>query len=208
MPDLYAELGIDKGATPAAIKAAYRRRSKKAHPDGGGSPEKFGALNTAYRVLSDDAKRAKYDATGEIDEGNPDNSQQRAWNIIASLLEGVLMGDGDPTTVDLVAAMRGTIDKLIADIEKRKTQIERASQRIEKIATRFKVKNGRNMIAVMLKSRLAQADQAMRNAVILLEDHRAARKILGDYTFDFDRPMPPAMANQFRNFQFYQTGSF
>lgn len=63
--DLYSVLEVDKSATPEDIKKAYRRLSKKYHPDLNSgdkvSEEKFKEINEAYSVLSDPDKRRSYD---------------------------------------------------------------------------------------------------------------------------------------------------
>jgi len=75
MADLYARLGLSKGASAADIKKAYRKLAKELHPDKNKdnpkATERFSEVTAAYDLLSDDAKRARYDR-GEIDEnGNP-----------------------------------------------------------------------------------------------------------------------------------------
>jgi DnaJ-class molecular chaperone len=75
MADLYARLGLSKGASAAEIKKAYRKLAKELHPDRNKdnpkAAERFSEVTAAYDLLSDDAKRARYDR-GEIDEnGNP-----------------------------------------------------------------------------------------------------------------------------------------
>ena len=65
-PDLYAMLGVDRGAEPEVIDAAYRALARKYHPDVNRAPdaaERTRLLNEAYRTLHDAAERAKYDAT-------------------------------------------------------------------------------------------------------------------------------------------------
>ena len=66
--DYYEVLGIQKGATDAEIKKAYRGLAKKYHPDvNPGDKEaeaKFKEVNEAYEVLSDADKKAKYDQYG------------------------------------------------------------------------------------------------------------------------------------------------
>ena len=63
--DYYAILGVDEKADAAAIKKAYRRLAKKYHPDANpGNPraaERFKDIGEANGVLSDSAKRKKYD---------------------------------------------------------------------------------------------------------------------------------------------------
>ena len=68
--DYYEILGIDRNATKEEIKKAYRRLSKKYHPDVSDDPdaaEKFKEITEAYEVLSDDKKRANYDRFGHAD---------------------------------------------------------------------------------------------------------------------------------------------
>ena len=73
--DLYQRLGIQRGASEAEIKKAYRSLAKQLHPDRNkdkpDAAKRFGEITHAYDLLSDKDKRARYDR-GEIDEdGNP-----------------------------------------------------------------------------------------------------------------------------------------
>jgi curved DNA-binding protein len=67
--DYYKILEISKTATEADIKKAYRKLARKYHPDlnpdNKGAENKFKAINEANEVLSDSAKRKKYDAFGK-----------------------------------------------------------------------------------------------------------------------------------------------
>lgn len=65
---LYEQLGVTRDADAAEIKKAYRRAALTAHPDKGGDPEKFKQIQHAYEVLSDDTRKARYDATGSDSE--------------------------------------------------------------------------------------------------------------------------------------------
>ncbi len=65
---LYETLDIDKGASEAEVKKAYRRLARKFHPDinkEADAEEKFKEVNAAYEVLSDKQKRAQYDMHGD-----------------------------------------------------------------------------------------------------------------------------------------------
>jgi len=76
----YDILGINKDASEADIKAAYRKLAKKHHPDlnpgNKNADAKFKELNAANDLLSDAKKRAAFDR-GEIDmEGEPRYQEQ------------------------------------------------------------------------------------------------------------------------------------
>lgn len=65
--DYYEVLGVDKNASEAEIKSAFRRLAKKYHPDVSKEPdaaEKFKEAQEAYAVLSDSSKRSQYDQFG------------------------------------------------------------------------------------------------------------------------------------------------
>lgn len=63
--DYYQILGIERGASEADIKKAYRKLAGKYHPDKPtGDEAKFKDLSEAYEVLSDKEKRAMYDQFG------------------------------------------------------------------------------------------------------------------------------------------------
>jgi molecular chaperone DnaJ len=75
--DLYSVLGVDKKASQADIKKAYRKLARQYHPDrnpgDAKAEERFKEVSAAYDVLGDPDKRKQYDRGG-IFAGAPGGS--------------------------------------------------------------------------------------------------------------------------------------
>ena len=79
--DYYKILGIEKNASEADIKKAYRKLARKLHPDLNPNDkeahQKFQQINEANEVLSDPEKRKKYDQYGKDWQHADQFEQQR-----------------------------------------------------------------------------------------------------------------------------------
>ena len=88
--DPYHQLGLTRAATLGAVKAAYRQRVQRAHPDRGGDPLEFIAVVKAFGLLSDPQARKLYDEAGIIDEDGVRNYRRDVATILADMFDAAV----------------------------------------------------------------------------------------------------------------------
>ncbi len=96
-PTLYAVLGIKRDATEDVVKSAFRRLARVTHPDVNKEPtaaEDFRALKAAYDLLSDAAKRAKYDAGLALSQSIHTETGNRIQGYRPPLRCGLILAEG------------------------------------------------------------------------------------------------------------------
>lgn len=80
--DPYDVLGVKRDATQKEIQSAYRKLAKKLHPDlnpgDAKAEEKFKVASSAYSILSDEEKRARFDR-GEIDASGAEQAPRNFY---------------------------------------------------------------------------------------------------------------------------------
>ena len=89
--DYYRIIGVGREATVAQIRAAYRAKARKCHPDVSRDPNAarvFTELVEAYDVLSDVEKREDYDAFLDRDQ-TPPGTQVRFHSRLRPIIDSV-----------------------------------------------------------------------------------------------------------------------
>jgi hypothetical protein len=198
VPDLYGVLDVPKTAARDAIRKAYRKRAKTAHPDRGGTRESFALVTLAHAILSDDERRAKYDATGDCSEASPDNSVQAAMELLAKAVGTAMQtyGNGriDPTTMNVARDLEAHITGWLGKIMTEKQGALQARKMAEKMIGRFKRKQKRgtppkpNFLDRLMQDQLKAISAAIEGLEKQEATHRAAIEMAREYDFTHDAP--------------------
>lgn len=194
--DLYKVLDVPRNAKPDAVKRGYRRKAMATHPDRGGDAAAFRMVQLAYRTLSDDAKRAAYDATGEIPSDAPDNTTAKVMRTVALAFDAVFswaMGSGqNPTEVEFLSFMRSHIETRNAEIASELAKLAKIRASLVAVMERFECKDGVNDLAVMVEEQISGADRKIKPLTAEKEDGERALEFLKRFSFKADKKKPAA----------------
>jgi curved DNA-binding protein CbpA len=178
----YATLGVPDDADADTIKAAYRRESRKAHPDRqGGDHQAMVAVNQAYETLSDPEKRARYDQTGQDAPAPPLDVQART--AIMSLFMQCMEQAGDE--VELIEMVREQIrlnqQKLHAEIAK----LQDRPAKLQARRRRLKYKGTeRNFLDDLIEDQLRQNNERLARAQNGVSMLGRALELLVDFSYE------------------------
>jgi hypothetical protein len=102
-PTLYGVLGVSQTASAAELKTAWRRAARQWHPDVCREPdaaEQFQAIQEAWEILSDENRRARYDAGMALEaawkaqESRNEHVTYMATNYRSPLRCGLILATG------------------------------------------------------------------------------------------------------------------
>lgn len=141
----YDTLGVPENASSEEIKKAYRKLANQHHPDKGGDTTKFQQIQSAYDILSDNNRRAQYDAESrgiggfrftvngqDMGSGMPPEMEDMLRNFGFAFGQG-FAGHGDPFShfrqprknkdlqIDLVVSLASTLNEQTKIINVRTT---------------------------------------------------------------------------------------
>jgi curved DNA-binding protein CbpA len=188
----YSTLGIDKNATAEDVKDAYRKKARQAHPDAGGTSDEFGKVRTAYLVLSNPKRRAKFDADGDMGDDSPKESTHNLaigyimTTIIAVMRQWISGGGADPETFDLIAACRANVTNQLTEVTQKIDLSTKGAIKFRAVASRLKKRRNKKEKSMIEHALLAQASAVERDLETLTNIRRAhdlALEMLDDHEF-------------------------
>ncbi|WP_405052088.1 J domain-containing protein [Sinorhizobium sp. 8-89] len=185
MIDPYVLLGIERDADERAIRTAYRKAVKTAHPDRGGDAEQFGKLQAAYDLLKDPVRRKVYDDTG-YDPQLADPKDLKGLMMLETLVNDFILDEREPGSFDPVAAMRR---KLSDDIVKNRfhiLELERHRSRVRKHVDRLGRRPETDVLGSMLRARSQSIAEAIKNAEAQIEAIEQAYQMLEGYSYELE----------------------
>ena len=183
--DPYKMLGVERDADEQAIKLAYRKAAKMAHPDSGGDAEQFSRLQAAFELLKDPVRRRVYDDTG-YDPQMADAKDLKGLMMIETLVNDFILDEREPGSFVPVAAMRR---KLSDDILKSRfhiLELERHRARVRKHLDRLGRKPETDVLGSMLRARSQSIADAIKQAETQIEAIEQAYTMLEGYSYEME----------------------
>lgn len=180
-------LGVDKNAKDEDISKAFRRKSKRHHPDAGGDNEAFVKLQLAHDVLLNK-------------NTTPDPGQ--AVGELLNAFRSVLGRVNNPLEVDLIARTKTVLyeqkDTLAEQLQRINTDVEKT----KKILKRLKCRGDNNIIGNMLSTHIAASEAAIVDIEVRTKVLSEALLLADFYNYEADKPNTNLGGGMFTNFSF------
>ena len=189
MIDPYQLLGLERDADEAAVKAAYRKAAKSAHPDAGGDLDAFGRLNASYELLKDPVRRRVYDDTG-YDPQLADATDLKGLMMMETLVNEMILDERAPGSFDPVAGLRR---KLTDDLLKARfhiLELERHRTRVRQHADRIGRRPDNDVLGAMLRARAQSITEAIKGAETQISAIERAYAMLEGYSYELEAASP------------------
>jgi len=200
MKNLYTILGVRPDASMADIKKAYRTKAGKSHPDKGGDPEEFRLVSHAYKILSEQQTRARYDQTGQTTNGP--TTDQAALSVLANWMRQIIDGEADLKHNDIVQIMKNAVEKELNNIQSNHRKLRRVLHRINYIKKNLSV-NGSgapNFLVSTMEDKRMECVGGLRSLEQGKKVMAKVKEILTDYSYNYEE--------QKTQQQYYQVFSF
>lgn len=177
---LYDDLGVGKNADSTTIKRAYKRRASATHPDKGGSTTAFQLVQRAYDILSDEARRKRYDKTGAEDEA-PDPlfvARNQVIQIFFQLL------DQNSEELNIISRARAVILEGKAKVKQQLAEIKTKIKKLDSTKKRLKAKAPNSFLHTAIDAQKRMLGQNLIAAQEQFELGDRMLELLKDFEYD------------------------
>lgn len=174
----YETLGVERDATDAQIRIAFKRLARKYHPDKGGDVSAFQAAQKAYEVLSDPARRTQYDLNGK-DDIFP--YHQAAVEFIAITLPQIVAAPNPLLALKLVRNQKEN------EIKQQLTTLNTWLKNARHMRDRLILRSGQNNLTEILDAQITAEEAKTTTVYNMLESLKYVAEILERY--DYTQPI-------------------
>jgi curved DNA-binding protein CbpA len=201
MTNYYDDLGIPTDATPEQVRRGFQKKASQYHPDKqGGDAEKMKAVIKARDVLSDPARRAHYDKTGEDDPRDRKNDIERMIRtIFANLIES-----GEIESCNIVEKAIEIQARNVSNCEEFIEESHEAQAKLQRHLGRVQAK-GDNLFNDVLQGGISVHQQNIAKAERDLQTVKQTLEILK--TYRDERPGQPESTVKFHFYTSPITGA-
>ncbi|MFB2552466.1 DnaJ domain-containing protein [Ensifer soli] len=191
MIDPYEILGLPRDADTAAVRAAFRRRAKTAHPDTGGQLNDFERLKNASDLLTDPVRRKVYDDTG-YDPALADPKDMKGVMILETYVNDLILDERSPGSFDPLAAIRRKLADEMVGARFHILEMERHRARVRDHIGRIGRPAGVDVLGSLMKARAAAITEAIARAEAEIAALEKAYALLEGYSYTLEIEQPKA----------------
>lgn len=189
MTDLYAALNVAKDANAAEVHAAYRKAAKSAHPDAGGTRDKFALVKLARDTLTNEPRRAKYDKTGEVEENPIDQGRAQVLEMLSAGLDIALAKLYDRAKPPIQSDMSRLTKEAIGEMRRKwtdeRSELRKNVERSQELSGRWSAK-GENVMEMIVAHRVKYLQTCIASLDQRIECSDRALGMLDSASFRFD----------------------
>lgn len=193
--DLYKILKLKKTATQEQITAAYRKLALRWHPDRNSGSQaaaaKFDEITKAYDIISDPAKRVRYDETGECDD-RPANDFGDAVVILrmfyADTLRAIASRAGNAVYENVQGLMRQAISNKCDELNNALRKPRQQREEVKALMGRWETtEQTPNFLEQCTRDMMAGLEAHIASVEMDLDRHGRAFEVLKNFSFRFDK---------------------
>lgn len=177
--DPYQALGVERDASPEAIKQAHRRGVQQHHPDKGGERDAFEQVQRAYVILSDPERRQRYDETGDDGSVRPPTELEEVAHLVLGAFDRAIAQSASFKRIDIIKKMVNLLQQDRSKGEVANQQVANAKSDMKEMRRRLGFTGeGHNLIDATLAQRIAEADrQTDLNIAVMAKLDRAVEHV-------------------------------